>query len=227
MKDFLKVGLITKPQGIKGEVKVEPLTSDISRFKNIKEVFIDDKPVKVLSSKISGDTVFLSLFGVADRNNAELLRNKYISVKREDAIELEKNSFFIADIIGSTIFNDENEKVGKVVDVLSLKTDIFTVITESGKIMRFPFLKDLIEIVQKEAQFYALVDKIPVSGAGSLGIPYEDTDASDASWTAEVPENEISADTAWKFGKRELSPTDLTKLILISKKLLKMTYNGI
>lgn len=90
-----------------------------------------------------------------------------------------------------------------------------------GAIAPDAFSKDLIEIVQKEAQFYALVDKIPVSGAGSLGLPYEDTDASDAGWTSEVPENEISADTAWKFGKRELSPIDLTKLILISKKLLK------
>lgn len=159
MKDFLKIGFIVKPQGIKGEVKVEPLTSEITRFKNIKEVYIDDKPVKVLNSKISGDTVFLSLFGVADRNNAELLRNKYISVKREDAIELEKNSFFIADIIGSTIFNDENEKVGKVVDVLSLKTDIFTVITESGRIMRFPFLKDLIIKVDLENSILVLSKK--------------------------------------------------------------------
>ncbi|MBQ0099241.1 MAG: 16S rRNA processing protein RimM, partial [Firmicutes bacterium] len=143
-------GLIVKPQGIKGEVKVEPLTSDISRFKNIKEVYIDDKPVKVLNSKISGDTVFLSLFGIADRNQSELLRNKYISVKRENAIELKSDSFFIADIIGVTIINSENEKVGKVVDITSLKTDIFTVLTESGKIMRFPFLKDLIVKVDLE-----------------------------------------------------------------------------
>lgn len=69
-----------------------------------------------------------------------------------------------------------------------------------GAIAPDAFSKDLIEIVQKEAQFYALVDKIPVSGAGSLGLPYEDTDASDASWTSEVPDDEISADTAWKFG---------------------------
>lgn len=144
MEDFLKIGLIVKPQGIKGEVKIEPLTSDISRFKNIKEVYIDDKPVKVLNSKISGNTVFLSLFGIADRNCAELLRNKYISVKREDAIKLDKYSFFITDIIGIAIFNEENEKIGKVVDITNLKTDIFTVLTESGKIMRFPFLKDLI-----------------------------------------------------------------------------------
>lgn len=83
------------------------------------------------------------------------------------------------------------------------------------------FVSELIEQVEKETQAYAMVDKIPVSGAGSLGLPYEDTDASDASWTNEVPSSDISADTSWKFGKRELKPNDLTKLIKISKKLIK------
>ena len=82
------------------------------------------------------------------------------------------------------------------------------------------FVKELIEQVEKETQAYSMVDKIPVSGAGSLGLPYEDVDASDASWTNEVPSSDISADTSWKFGKRELKPNDLAKLIKISKKLL-------
>lgn len=83
------------------------------------------------------------------------------------------------------------------------------------------FSKELIAAIEKEAQFYGMVEKIPVVGAGSLGIPYEAADASGASWTAEVPNNEISEDTSLAYGKRELKPTDLVKLIKISKKLLK------
>ena len=82
------------------------------------------------------------------------------------------------------------------------------------------FVNELIEKVEKETQLYSMVDLIPVSGAGSLGLPYEGTDATDGSWTAEVPESDISADSSWAFGKRELKPNDLTKLIKISKKLL-------
>ena len=41
MLDKLKVGIIVKPQGIKGEVKVQPLTDDINRFNDLKEVIID------------------------------------------------------------------------------------------------------------------------------------------------------------------------------------------
>jgi len=93
--------------------------------------------------------------------------------------------------------------------------------TDNGVIAPEKFVKDVIEILEKEATFYGMVDKIPVTGAGSLGIPYEEVDASDADWTDEVPEAEMTADSSWKFGKRELVPTDLTKLVKISKKLLK------
>lgn len=82
------------------------------------------------------------------------------------------------------------------------------------------FVNELIKEVEKEALCYARVKKVPVTGAGSLGLPYEDTDVSDADWTDEVPASEIAADSAWKFGKKQLAPTDLTKLIKISKKLL-------
>lgn len=82
------------------------------------------------------------------------------------------------------------------------------------------FYDQLEKEVEKEALLYARVDKIPVSGAGSLGLPYEATDATDASWTQEVPSSDISADSAWAFGKRELNPNNLNKLIKISKQLL-------
>lgn len=82
------------------------------------------------------------------------------------------------------------------------------------------FSKELIAAIEKETQFFNIVEKIPVNGAGSLGLPYEDTDASDASWTAEIPENDIAADSAWKFGKRELKPNDLVKLVKLTKKLI-------
>lgn len=144
MENYLKIGLIVKPQGVKGEVKVQPLTSDLSRFKALKEVYIDEKKVKVLNAKIGADAIFLSLFGVADRNMAEEYRNKYIYVDRENAVSLKKNEFFIADLIGLKLCLENGETVGQIIDITSLKTDVFTVCTESHKIMRFPFLSDLL-----------------------------------------------------------------------------------
>lgn len=143
MDETLKIGLIVKPQGIKGELKVQPLTDDIYRFKILKTVIIDDITYRVKSAVIGGNTVFLSLDGIIDRNTAETFRGKFLRVKREDAIPLEEGRYFITDIIGCKLIA-EGETVGEVIDVFSARTDIFTVKCENGKIMRFPFLKDAV-----------------------------------------------------------------------------------
>jgi 16S rRNA processing protein RimM len=64
MKKFLTIGEITKPHGIKGEVKVFPLTDDIQRFKKLKRVFIDGQEVKVSYVTVGHDRAILRLEGV-------------------------------------------------------------------------------------------------------------------------------------------------------------------
>ncbi|MBR2448868.1 MAG: 16S rRNA processing protein RimM [Clostridia bacterium] len=147
MQDTLKIGLIVKPQGIKGEVKIQPLTDDINRFKNLKEVLIDGKIHRVLSSVIGGNTVFLSLSEIPDRNVAETYRGKFLCVTRENALPLEEGRYFIVDIIGCELYTDDGEKVGEITDVFSARTDIFTVKCVDGRVMRFPFLNDTVKKV--------------------------------------------------------------------------------
>ncbi len=147
MEDFLKIGVIVKPQGIRGELKVQPLTDDITRFKGLKTVFIDGEMRKVLGVKIGGDTVFLALNGIVDRNDAETYRGKYICVDRANAVPLDDGRFFIADIIGCALKTDAGDTLGEIVEVTSARTDIFTVKCLNGKVLRFPFLKDLQPVV--------------------------------------------------------------------------------
>lgn len=143
MQDTFKIGLILKPQGIRGELKVQSLSGDINRFKNLKEVLIDDEVYRIRNTKVIGDTVFVALFGVDDRNTAETFRGKFLRVKREDAIELKENEYFIADLIGAKV-SDENGVIGKITDITGAKTDVFTVLCNDGKVLRFPFLRDLL-----------------------------------------------------------------------------------
>ena len=144
MVETLKIGLIVKPQGIRGELKVQPLTDDINRFRKLKEVIIDEKTYKVLNTTIGGNVVFISISGVADRNVAESFRGKFLRVTRENAIALEEGRYFIVDIIDCEVVTDNGNKVGKVIDVTSARTDVFTLTCEDGRIMRFPFLNDLV-----------------------------------------------------------------------------------
>ena len=169
MENTLKIGLIVKPQGIKGEVKVQPLTDDINRFKNLKEVIIDDKTYKVLRTVIGGGTVFVSLSGITDRNTAELFRGKFLRVTRENAATLPEGRYFIVDIIGCDVVTDGGELIGAITDVTSARTDIFTVKCQNDRIMRFPFLNDLVQSVDVVAK------KVTVSGKRLLEVScYED-----------------------------------------------------
>lgn len=85
------------------------------------------------------------------------------------------------------------------------------------------FVAEIIKGVENDSPLYGLVRKFPLSEAKSLGAPYEAADASDASWTAEVPISDITADATLAYSLRELSPNTLVKLIKISDKLVKVS----
>lgn len=82
------------------------------------------------------------------------------------------------------------------------------------------FMDEIVKEVEKNAVIYNKVRKIPVTSAGSLGVPYEKTDASTAEWTNEIPSSEIGYDKTLEYGKRSLVPTDLVKQAVVTKKLI-------
>jgi 16S rRNA processing protein RimM len=159
MENTLKIGLIVKPQGIRGELKVQPLTDDITRFNNLKEVIIDDKNYRVLKTIIAGGMVIVCLSGIADRNVAETFRGKFLRVTRENAVPLSEGRYFVVDIIGCSVKTDTDVEVGKVVDVTSARTDIFTINTVDGRVLRFPFLNDLMVKVDVENKTIIVKEK--------------------------------------------------------------------
>ena len=87
MTDTLTVGVVLKPQGIRGELKVKPYTDTAEDFAAFRRVFLDGEEYKVLSVRTGGGAVFLGLRGVADRNAAELLRGKEVVIPRSEAPE--------------------------------------------------------------------------------------------------------------------------------------------
>lgn len=144
MEETLVIGVVAKPQGVRGELKITPYTDDLKRFTKLKSVIIDGKTYSVAGAKALSGFAVISLSGVTDRNAAETFRGKLLRVERKDGAPLKENEFYIADVIGCSLFTEDGEKVGVITDVTQAKTDVFTVKTVSGKIMRFPFLKDLL-----------------------------------------------------------------------------------
>lgn len=134
------IGKVTRPRGISGEVKIEPLTDDPRRFLSLKTVFVDGEPRKVVKAQVTPAGVFVALEGVADRDAAETLRGKLLQVERTDAVKPEGRQF-IADLIGCEVRLDDGTSVGALDDVLQYgAADVYVVKSGRRRVM-FPALK--------------------------------------------------------------------------------------
>ncbi len=143
---YITIGEIVKAQGVKGEVKIKPLTDDINRFKKLKQVIIRGLSYDIKSLRISGGIVFLLLGGVDNRNKAESLVGYEVQIDRIHAVDLPDDTYFIADMIGCDVFLTDGRLVGKVDYVYQNgAADVYSV--KGEKNVMFPFLNALIESV--------------------------------------------------------------------------------
>lgn len=155
MKEYLEIGKIVNTSGLKGLLKISPLTDDITRFEDLDIIYIqkakDLIEFKIQEVKYSKNMVLLKLEGIDTIEEAEKYRNCYIKINREDAVELEDNSYFIVDIIGSEVFTEEGEDLGKVVDVFQTgSNDVYTVKNLEGKEILLPAIEDVIKNIDIE-----------------------------------------------------------------------------
>lgn len=155
MKQRLEIGQIVNTFGIKGEVKVVPFTDDITRFDDLENVYIktkkESKLYKVQNIKYHKNMVLIKLEGINTPEQAEMLKNAYLEVDRENAVPLEEGTYYIADLIGLEVYTDENKLLGKVEDIYNTgSNDIYVVKDELGKQILLPGIKDVIKNVDLE-----------------------------------------------------------------------------
>ncbi len=145
----LTVGVVLKPQGIRGEVKIKPFTDAPETFFQFERVFLGGAEYKVLSARAADGCVFLMLRGVPDRNAAELLRGKEVTIPRDEAPALPEGSYYIADLLGSEIVTEAGEVLGILKDVTQAATDVYTMSADGREIL-FPAAKGVVVSVDLE-----------------------------------------------------------------------------
>lgn len=139
--DYIVVGEILKPQGVRGELKIKPITDDPRRFRKLRAVYIDDRLFRIQSCRIN-ESVFLKLEGIDDRNEAQKFVGKFLRIDRLYAITPDEDSYFIVDLIDCKIIGSDGNFLGTVTSVDNYgSADVVTAHSEDGKIFRFPFLK--------------------------------------------------------------------------------------
>lgn len=149
MDELLQVGIISSTHGIRGEVKVFPTTDDATRFRKLKEVILDTGRER-LTLQIEGVKFFkkfaiLKFKGYDNINDIEKYKGASLLIQRKDAVKLQRDEYFIADLIGMEVANEDGSFQGVLKDVLETgANDVYVVSRESGSDVLIPAIKDCI-----------------------------------------------------------------------------------
>lgn len=151
----LQIGQIVNTFGIKGMVKVKPFTDDIRRFDELKTVYVERKDnqmeYEIEEVKYHKDMVLIKFKGIDKIEQAELLRNSYLSISRDSVEELEEGRYYIVDMLGLEVYTDEQILLGTLEDIFNTgSNDIYVVKDEKGKQILLPAIQDVIKQIDIE-----------------------------------------------------------------------------
>lgn len=155
MEEYFEIGQIVNTTGLKGVIKVKPFTDDITRFEDLKTIYISMKnelrefPIEQV--RYNKNMVLLKLKGIDTIEEAEKYRNLYLKIHRKDAGELEENTYFIVDILGCKVCTEQGEELGSLIDIFPTgSNDVYVVKNEEGKQVLLPAIKEVIKKVDIE-----------------------------------------------------------------------------
>ncbi len=160
MEQLLQVGAITSTHGIRGEVKVFPTTDDVTRFKKLKEVILDtgkgQRVLEIEGVKFFKQFAILKFKGIDNINDIEMYKGKNLFVTRENAVKLKKDEYFIADMIGMEVVEEDGQPFGILEDVLQTgANDVYEVRTKAHGMVLLPAIKEcIIDINIEERKMY-------------------------------------------------------------------------
>ncbi|MBR2037280.1 MAG: 16S rRNA processing protein RimM [Lachnospiraceae bacterium] len=156
METKLQVGVISSTHGVRGEVKVFPTTDDVKRFKRLKEVILntgkEEITLEIEGVKFFKQFVILKFKGYDNINDIEKYKGKSLLVTRANAVRLRRDEYFIADLQGLTVVDEEDKVLGTLRDVMETgANDVYIIDMSDGREVLVPAIKECILHVDIEA----------------------------------------------------------------------------
>lgn len=170
MEEFLRIGVITQPHGVRGEVKVFVTTDSPSRFQEVKDVIIrspkGDRETEIEGARFSKNMAIVKFACFSAPEEAAKYRQSDIMIRRKDAQPLGEGEYYIADLLGCRVYADEESLamlkaeggfsvdaegcIGTLKDVLQTgANDVYIVKTEKKELL-IPVIRDCIRSVDIE-----------------------------------------------------------------------------
>ncbi|BDG60600.1 ribosome maturation factor RimM [Caldinitratiruptor microaerophilus] len=149
------IGQIVAPQGLRGAVRVYPLTDFPERWPALREVYVGDEPrprrCRFVGFVRAGMPV-LELEGVHDRSAAETLRGRELRVDAAALHPLPEDTFYVFQLVGMVAEDPEGTRLGRVEAVEPAPAaDVLVIRLEAGHRARVPFVRQFVERVDPAA----------------------------------------------------------------------------
>lgn len=151
----IKIGRIVNAVALRGEVKVYNYSGYRERYEELDRIIVDDTPYEIEKVRYQQHMVILKLAGVDDRNAAEAMKNRDVFITEDDLRELPEDTFYIRDLIGLSVIDDDTEDViGTIKNVLQPSSqDIYVVKLEKGGETMIPAVSQFVRKVSVEEGF--------------------------------------------------------------------------
>lgn len=154
--NYTIVGKIINTHGIKGEVKIYPMTDDVERFSNLEKIYIGDlrKEVNLKTVRYHKGFPIIGFKEFDDINQVLTFKDQLIYVDDEDRIVLPEDHYFLYDLIDCVVYDTDNNKIGYINDVLqNVSNDIYVIKDEiNNKEYLIPAVKQFIKLVDVESK---------------------------------------------------------------------------
>ncbi len=157
MTEYFVVGVIASTHGLKGEVNVFPTTDDPQRFKKLKKVILDTgregkKELNIEKVRFGDKFVIVKFKEFNDISEVERFRSKELIVSREDAIKLEPGEYYLADLEGMKVVDEDGNELGTIIRVIQTgANDVYEMtLKDSEEKIYIPAIKDCVKKIDVE-----------------------------------------------------------------------------
>ena len=157
MIDFVAVGKISGPVGLKGEFKIVPWSDSPQRFKLLKKVWVGRnsevaQEFGVEEVRITGRSTILKLGGIESRTAAEQMQDQMILIPGSEIVQPPQGSFFVDAVLGMNVVTEEGKRVGIVCDILCLPSNDLWQVESGSRLISIPAVKEFIRNVDPQTR---------------------------------------------------------------------------
>ncbi len=154
---LITIGRAVKPFGVKGEIKIEPMTDFPERFKDLRRVYLVSPAgreivCEIRSLRYADGVPFLLFSGYDSPEKAKTLNGWFLKVPEEEAVPLPEGSYYWFELVGMEVVSEDGETLGTITEVFETGSNDVYVMKKGRKEIYLPATKEIVKHIDRKAK---------------------------------------------------------------------------